>query len=172
VAESLAAARERLAAAQEGLLAALVAGGPAPPGFAADRVAATAEALLRKRVREVAAAWPALGHGLGPAYAKRAGEALRGRPPAGALTDGLLLARALAAAGPLPPAARAELAGVEAGHRLRGGRLVHRRGLGLRLARTPGGVAVAVRAGHRVRWLQVGQRRASTGSAEWPGSGS
>ena len=145
-----AAARGRLGAAQRDLVAALVAGAPAPPGFAADRVAATADALLRKRVREIAAVWPALAVALGARFADQVAGTLGGRPPAGALTDGWLVARELAAAGRLPPVARTELATVDAAHRLRAGRLVHRRGVGLRLARTPGGLALAVRIGRRL----------------------
>jgi len=153
VATDPAAARARLGAAQHDLVAALVAGAPAPPGFAADRVAAAADALLRKRAREIAAVWPALAVELGARFADQVAGTLRGRPPAGALTDGWRVARELAAAGWLPPAARTELATVEATHRIRAGRLVHRRGVGLPATRTPSGLALAIRVGRRIWWL-------------------
>jgi len=97
--------------------------------------------------------WPALAVTLGSRFADQVAGTLRGRPPAGALTDGWLVARELAAAGRLPPAARTELAAVDAAHRLRAGRLVHRRGVGLRATRTPVGPALAVRVGRRLWWL-------------------
>jgi hypothetical protein len=49
-------AQERLAAEHAALVRALVGGGPVPGGFDPGRVAATAEALARKRAREVARA--------------------------------------------------------------------------------------------------------------------
>ena len=52
--------RERLADEQAALVRALVGGGPVPGGFDAGRVAATSAALVRKRAREVARAWPVL----------------------------------------------------------------------------------------------------------------
>ncbi|MEO5878066.1 MAG: hypothetical protein ABIS86_18975 [Streptosporangiaceae bacterium] len=49
-----------LAEDQEGLVRALVAGAPVPPGFDRVRVGAAARALVRKRAGEAARAWPAL----------------------------------------------------------------------------------------------------------------
>jgi hypothetical protein len=98
-----------LAEDQEALVAALVAGGPVPPGFDAARVAAARDALLRKRSGEVAAVWPRLAASLGPQWTVEFGRWAAGRPPNGALHDGLEFARELAAAGRLPEMARDEL---------------------------------------------------------------
>jgi hypothetical protein len=98
-----------LAEDQEDLVTALVAGGPVPPGFDAARVVAAREALLRKRSGEVAAVWPRLAASLGPQWTVEFGRWAAGRPPNGALRDGLDFARDLSAAGRLPEAARAEL---------------------------------------------------------------
>jgi hypothetical protein len=78
-----------LAEDQEDLVAALVAGGPVPPGFDAVLVAAAREALLRKRSGEVAAVWPWLAASLGPQWTVEFGRWAAGRPPNGALRDGL-----------------------------------------------------------------------------------
>jgi len=102
---------------QAAVVAALVAGAPAPPGFDTHRVRATATALLRKRTGEVAAAWPLLAAALGADWSASFGAWAAGRPPAGALRDGWDFARSLTAspaasppltmspAGPPPPAA-------------------------------------------------------------------
>jgi hypothetical protein len=68
---SVADIRSRLAAEQARLLQALT--GQAPPlaDFDADRVRACATALLRKRARAVARAWPGLARALGKAFAGR-----------------------------------------------------------------------------------------------------
>jgi hypothetical protein len=103
--------RERLAADQAALVRALVAGGPVPEGFDPDRVRATADALARKRAREVARAWPALAAALGGEFTGRFLAFAAGRPPpatGGALADGLAFARALARRGRLPGDARVE----------------------------------------------------------------
>ena len=103
--------RERLAADQAALVRALVAGGPVPEGFDPDRVRATADALARKRAREVARAWPALAAALGGDFTARFLAFAAGRPPpaaGGALADGLAFARALARRGRLPGDARVE----------------------------------------------------------------
>jgi hypothetical protein len=96
---------------QAAVVAALVAGAPAPPGFDTHRVQATAAALLRKRTGEVAAAWPLLAAALGADWSASFGAWAAGRPPAGALRDGWDFARSLSqlAAG-LPPLAAQELA--------------------------------------------------------------
>jgi hypothetical protein len=49
-----------LAERQQALVQALVANGPAPEGLDAERLAATARGLLRKRSRVVAHVWPSL----------------------------------------------------------------------------------------------------------------
>ena len=109
-----------LAARQAALVAALVAGAPAPPGFAPAPLAAARTALLHKRAGEVAQHWPLLAAALGPRWP---GAFLRwadGRPTAGSLRDGWDLARHLRDAGRLPPLGADELAVREAGHRYDG----------------------------------------------------
>jgi hypothetical protein len=92
--------REELARRQADLVAALVAGAPAPAGFDPTRIRATTEALLRKRAAEVAAQWPALRAELGPQWRTEFTGWARGRPPRGSLRDGWDFARARAALGP------------------------------------------------------------------------
>ncbi|MCE0766682.1 hypothetical protein LWC35_27805 [Pseudonocardia kujensis] len=116
-----------LAARQAALVAALVDGAPDPPGFAADRLAATREALLRKRSGQAATAWPLLAAGLGPDWARFACSVLAGRPVAGALRDGWDVALAARAAGRLTEGARRELADRERVLRYDGVRPPHRR---------------------------------------------
>jgi hypothetical protein len=99
-----------LAARQAALVAALVAGAPAPPGFDPARVRAAAEALLRKRAGEVAAAWPSLRTDFGADWPGAFAAWAAGRPSAGALRDGWDFARDAAAAGRLGPLGAAELA--------------------------------------------------------------
>ncbi|GAA1313314.1 hypothetical protein [Saccharothrix xinjiangensis] len=60
--------RERLAAAQAELLQALLAGGPAPEGFAADRVDVERRALLNKRRGIVASLRPEVAAELGERF--------------------------------------------------------------------------------------------------------
>lgn len=62
------AARARLAARQAGLLAALVAGGPVPPGFDPAQVRAQATGLAAKRRDTAAKVAPALPRLLGTRY--------------------------------------------------------------------------------------------------------
>ncbi|MBP0449961.1 hypothetical protein J5Y04_10425 [Kitasatospora sp. RG8] len=64
----LAAARARLAERQEALLAALVAGGPVPPGFDEAQVHAQALGLAHKRRDTAAKVAPELPRLLGPQY--------------------------------------------------------------------------------------------------------
>jgi len=75
--------RDRLAAAQAGLLAALLAGAPAPVGFDPDRVRVQRNALIAKRRDLVARWWPEL---VGPGFALAFTDyARRTPPPAGGL---------------------------------------------------------------------------------------
>ena len=105
--------RDGLAAAQQALVEALVAGGPLPPGFDAERVGAARRALLRKRAGEVAAAWPLLAAGLGADFYPRFTAWAAARPPEGSRTAGLAFARTLRDQGELPPLAAPELAARE-----------------------------------------------------------
>jgi hypothetical protein len=104
-----------LADDQASLVAALVAGGPLPDGFATERVRVAREALLRKRSGEVAAAWPVLAANLGPQWTVEFREWARDRTPNGSYRDGLEFARYLDEAGRLPEAARDELRATSAG---------------------------------------------------------
>jgi len=103
-------ARQRLAARQTALAAALVAGAEIPDGFDERRVAIARSALLNKRAGEVAHAWPRLAASLGPRWRPVFREWAAGRPPRGSLRDGFDLARALAVTRRLPREAAAELA--------------------------------------------------------------
>lgn len=68
LAEDLATARRELARRQEELLAALVAGGPVPPGFDPVQVRAQSTGLAAKRRDTVARVAPELPRQLGPRY--------------------------------------------------------------------------------------------------------
>ncbi|MBP2707144.1 hypothetical protein JOL79_25490 [Microbispora sp. RL4-1S] len=74
------AAREALAAAQRGLLAALLAGGPVPAGFDAGRIAIEARSLLAKRAGSVARVMPGLARELGAAFGRTFAAYGEGRP--------------------------------------------------------------------------------------------
>ena len=104
--------REDLARSQAALVAALVAGGPTPPGFDQRLVGAAAAALATKRAGDVAALWPLLRAGFGPTWTAEFARWCHDRPPLGALRDGWDLARAYRDR--LGPAARVELAEREA----------------------------------------------------------
>jgi hypothetical protein len=114
-----------LAAGQAAVVAALVADGPVPPGFSADLVRATREALLRKRAGEVAHMWPLLAASFGTQWTARFAEWAAGRPPAGSLRDGWDLARSLGSS--LAPLGSVELATREARWRYDGTRAPRRR---------------------------------------------
>lgn len=111
-----------LAARQAALVAALVSGGVVPDGFDTERLAVAAAALLRKRARGVANAWPLLAAGCADAWPATFIDWASGRTPAGVLRDGWDFARHLYASGELPQLAQLELACREAlmsydGHR-------------------------------------------------------
>ena len=111
--EGLAASRERLAAQQAALTAALVAGAPPPAGLDERMFGIARSALLNKRAGEVAHTWPRLAAGLGARWRPLFRDWAAGRPPRGSLCDGFDFARHLAVAGDLPDAAASELAGRE-----------------------------------------------------------
>lgn len=130
--------QEALAAAQRALVAALVAGGPLPPGFDAERVGAASRALLRKRAGEVARVWPATAAAHGPGWADEFARWASGRPTRGSWRDGWDFARAHRDA--LPPAAARELALTEARWAYDGRDEPRPRRFGLR--RIPGGLTM------------------------------
>ena len=138
-----------LARRQAELVAALVANGPAPPGFYPDRLAVARRALMRKRAGEVAAAWPLLAASFGRAWPDVCTSAFGDRPPAGALREGWDLACDLRRRGELGDPATVELAEREVAlHRSDGRR---RRLPAVR--RCAGGVVVQV--GGRVHHIGV-----------------
>jgi hypothetical protein len=92
-----------LGSRQAALVAALVAGGPVPPGFDPRLVEVARVALLRKRAGEVARHWPLLAASLGPRWVPEFAAWAAGRPSNGSLRDGWDFARS-----------RATLAGVAA----------------------------------------------------------
>ncbi|MDG4811333.1 hypothetical protein O7634_31650 [Micromonospora sp. WMMD1120] len=144
-----------LAARQAALVAALVAGGAPPPGFAPAHLAATRAALLRKRAGEVARHWPLLAASLGARWSTTFADWAAGRPPGGSLRDGWDLARALHERRALPPAAAEELALREARQRYDGLRAPRPRRLP---AVGRAGGAVAVQIAGRVRLLRPATR--------------
>ncbi|GAA4223112.1 hypothetical protein FHR32_001853 [Streptosporangium album] len=98
-------ARAALAGAQAGLLAALVAGGEAPPGFDGERLRIQAASLISKRRGAVARLRPDLVVLLGDGFAREFEEYARGRPkpPGGSRADAHAFAGRLGEAGRLPP---------------------------------------------------------------------
>ena len=80
-------AREDLEARQASLVAALVAGAPAPPGLDAERVRVQSAALLRKRGRSVAHAEPELAAALGRRFGAAFVAYAVGRPMEGCSAD-------------------------------------------------------------------------------------
>jgi hypothetical protein len=109
-------ARAQLAAAQAGLVAALVAGGAAPPGFDCRRLEAAAASLAAKRARAAARAWPVLAGALGARFAVEFAAFAAAVPQprhGGPLADGRAFARWLAEAGTLPDAVRPQLLAVD-----------------------------------------------------------
>ncbi|GAA2099982.1 hypothetical protein [Actinomadura alba] len=133
-------AREELAAAQERLVRALVAGDEPPPGFDPARIAVAARALLNKRAGEVARAWPRLAAAHGARWPAAFADWAAGTPSRGAWLDGWGFARSRRAH--LPPAAAAELAGCEAHWSYRPDGPPRRRRVAV--GRLPGGVIVQV----------------------------
>jgi hypothetical protein len=136
--EALTEERARLAEAQAELVRALVAGGPAPAGFDAARLALAARSLANKRRQETAHAWPALARCLGDDFAERFSAFAREPLPArgGPLADG----RAFAATLParlLDDDARLEVLAVDLRQRRARDGLVARRGPALRWAWLP-----------------------------------
>ncbi|MFC3500269.1 hypothetical protein ACFOOK_04715 [Micromonospora krabiensis] len=144
-----------LAARQAELVAALVAGGPDPAGFAPVPLAAARAALLRKRAGDVARHWPLLAAALGAHWPATFATWAAARPTGGSLRDGWDLARALRQRGDLPPLAAEELATREAGARYDGRRPPRPRRLPA-LGRAGG--AVAVQVAGRVRLVRPADR--------------
>src|SRR5579864_9297154 len=108
-------ARERLASMQGEFIRSLTADGPYPSGSDVRGMRATAQLLRSKRVRTMARAWPELAAILGNGLAERATDVLAGSalPPGDhAVQDGLIMARQLEAAGPIPDSLRLRMLSV------------------------------------------------------------
>ncbi|HUR73982.1 MAG TPA: hypothetical protein VMZ00_06885 [Sporichthya sp.] len=73
--------RQELAVAQQALVLALVAGGPVPDGFDADRVREQTRALLLKRRRGIERVAPEVVAKLGAGFAARFAEWAAANPP-------------------------------------------------------------------------------------------
>jgi hypothetical protein len=132
-------ARARLGARQEELVLALTAGGRAPEGFDAGAIGVAAASLARKRLREVARAWPALVRSLGEATFEERFRSYAEKTPlpahGGPLADGYGLGLPLDAAGELADEARLELLGVAMRWKRVAGGLVTRWGWFFRVVR-------------------------------------
>jgi hypothetical protein len=158
-------ARRRLAGMQATLVATLVRQEPPPPGFDPDLVDAAREALLRKRAREAALAWPSLrddlGEDFGPAFLRHTS---RTPPPewGGPRADGWLFGRRLERAS-ISERTRAELAIAGTEWRLKRGRVFPRRiALAARVLHGPRQLLVVVRAprfGSRPYYLPLGRKQ-------------
>ena len=125
-------ARKKLAAAQLELARALATGERAPAEFDSPRLQATANALLLKRARSVAHAWPQLARSLGAAFDER--FALYGKShtiaqEGGALADGRAFARLLRREGALADEALLETLRFDLRYRVRSEKVIARRGV-------------------------------------------
>ncbi|MGC5014618.1 hypothetical protein ACLQ2R_27950 [Streptosporangium sp. DT93] len=109
------AARDELAGAQAALVAALVAGGPTPPGFDRERLRVQETSLIAKRRRTVARLRPDLVASLGDTFGAEFHAYARGRPKprGGSHADAHDFAAHLRASGRLPESPGAESSGRE-----------------------------------------------------------
>lgn len=124
-------ARKRLAAAQLELLCALVGREIAPAEFDSSRIQATANALMLKRARSVARAWPQLARSLGSAFDHRFALYAQSRPitqESEPLADGRAFARSIHRAFALADEAVLETLAFDLRYRIRGEKVTARRG--------------------------------------------
>lgn len=129
--------RARLAAAQAELVAALVAQGPPPPGFDAERLRVAAGALAQKRQRELAQAWPRLVQGLGASWPSSFATFAAAVPlprEGGPLADGRAFAAWLEKKESLPEGGRLEALATDLRYRRCADGLLPRRGPAVRVA--------------------------------------
>ena len=91
-----------LADDQAALVRALVAGGPPPDGFDAERLATASRALLRKRAQDVGRRYPMLREGCGDRFLELFGEWARDRPKTSTDADARAFAAYLEATGVRP----------------------------------------------------------------------
>ena len=159
--------RSRYDAEQAAFVRSLIRGDAFPAGVDEGKAAAASRSLWRKRVRAVAAAWPALALALGERYEERFERYARAVPPPAVghgYTDGLAFAGTLSPA-ELDDDARVELllarAAIVTG---RGGSFRDRRGIyaGAASLREPRRILVALRApvaGRRVFVIPLARDR-------------
>jgi hypothetical protein len=150
-ANGAAAAGDRLAADYAAVALAVTGAGDVLDGFDAARVAVTRDALMNKRVRAVARAWPGLARELGDEFSARFAAFARSTPlpsSGGPLADGRAFAQTLEQRGELRDAGRREALAVDLRYRAVPGGLTPRgRGLVVRttLLRSPRRLLIAVR---------------------------
>jgi hypothetical protein len=146
--------RARLAEQQRGLLMSLCGAAPVPPDFDAKAVEACGVALLRKRARAAARAWPALEQSLGEeAFRERFLAFARLTPlveEGGPLAEGYGFFRTMNAE-ELSDAARLEKLAVEMRYRWSRRGLIPRRGFAIRVVKLKGRRVVAL----RLPWVGV-----------------
>ncbi|HKQ03627.1 MAG TPA: hypothetical protein VJ464_00735 [Blastocatellia bacterium] len=131
-------ARQQLARLQAQLVGALVEGTTAPADFDGSRLAAAAEALISKRARAVARAWPQLARVFGDEFAASfASYARAHRLPCDAspMADGRAFIAWLDGEGRLTDEARLEAFAFDARYRVRNAQITPRRGPSLRILR-------------------------------------
>ncbi len=124
-------ARKKLAAAQLELVRALVGCERPSAGFDSSRIQATANALLLKRARSVAHAWPELARSLGAAFDERFMQYGESHPIAqesSPIADGRAFARSLRRAGALADEALLETLRFDLRYRIRSEKVIARRG--------------------------------------------
>jgi hypothetical protein len=130
-------ARRRLADRQADLVRALSGQAAAPPGFDTERLAIAARALLAKRRRSVAKAWPLLTESLGERFGADFAKYARSQPlprDLGPLADGRAFATWLVEHSQLPEEAGVEVRAADLRYRRGPDGLQRRRWPCLRLA--------------------------------------
>jgi hypothetical protein len=152
-------ARSRINQAQAALVGSLVTGNPTPEGFDDSRLRETAGALLNKRARAAAQAWPRLADALGRDYQERFRLYAMSAPlpQAGPTVDGRAFASALEKQGLLPEEVRLEIFAFDMRHRICDGRITERRlFFGAIFSRNPLRATIAFRLpGLGERWIRL-----------------
>lgn len=149
-------ARQLLVKQQADLVRALVARGPVPAGFDAQRVQAAARSLVNKRRQSVARAWPKLVEAVGATFVAAFTQYAEANPLpacANAFADGRAFLRWLDACQPLGDAARLEALRFD-----------------LRFVVTP--TAVRPRRGFAFRWIRLREARTRVIGVRLPWLGS
>ena len=130
--------RQQLAAAQAELVSALAGNGVPPAGFDSKRLDVTATALITKRMRAVARAWPSVLEWLRSDFGRNFDEFARQTPLSscgGPMADGRAFVRWLSARAALPDSVLVQALHVDLQYSQAPAGLVPRRGPALRVAR-------------------------------------